>query len=237
MGTERDQYGEWREITVKKGIQNGSLLKIPVKEKKKKNSINIASPIKVLLLFGFTILLFVILDWVKWDFIYDTNNLIKGFVIIGLWIIFLVIILCFLFYIFQYYSLLIKLITSGMILLIIGIFFIFPYTKTYRDLNYIVLKEEREETLEMLKNDDLEQFDETQYKAPFRLISHTNTLDVLQRNGRYEVYFSIYRGLWKNSVLIYSSDEKMPNTDRGTSRLTEIIKVDSHWYTALEIQN
>ena len=222
---------------MKKDIWGTDFLKIPIEEKKKKSSVGVANPTKVFILFSVSVLLFIVLDWIKWDLIYDRNNLIKGIVVIGLWLMFFAIMLCFLFYVFQHYSLLTRLITIGLVLLIVGRFFIFPYTKVYVEINYIAFQEKREETLNLLKDNRLEQINEIQYKTKFRLTSHTGTIDVWKEKNRYEVYFYIYKGLWKNSVLIYSSDGKISNTNKSPFQLIEIRELDNHWYSALEVQN
>lgn len=200
------------------------------------------------LLFAFLIVVFIIFQLVKFDFVVIAKEKTFGLqIVLGLVDYFMY----FVFIIIFLYALILGLITykerkaksfvpllTWLIVLIM--FFIFPSSNLYTNLDYSINKNNRIKTIEMLKNNELGSYaiSSGEYKAPFRQTSYTRTIETQERNGSLKVLFYIYKDFFKSKVIVYCSDDSGVLEDdfnygfREYNNLyTDIKKLSPNWYS------
>jgi hypothetical protein len=113
-----------------------------------------------------------------------------------------------------------------------------PYTDTYQKIYFALEKNHLNETIQMIGTDELWQTGMDEFRVPYRLTSHTGKFYVSIDNDVTRAEFTIYKGLDKSSILIYTSGtDKVNENDFSLSvyktGIHDIKQMDTHWYTAI----
>jgi hypothetical protein len=119
------------------------------------------------------------------------------------------------------------------------LFFIYiPYTDTYQKIYFALEKNHLNETIQMIGTDELWQTGMDEFRVPYRLTSHTGKFYVSIDNDVTRAEFTIYKGLDKSSILIYTSGtDKVNENDFSLcvykTGIHDIKQMATHWYTAI----
>ena len=203
---------------------------------------------KHILIFVLISIVFIFLSWLKRDIIFYTNtNLpIISAAILGI-LIFIFDALYILFGIISIVLNIKKVKIISFVMLIIYAFtiftvLVFPKTDLYINIDYNVNKDSREATINMIKNDEIDNYriGLDKYIAPFRQTSYTGTMHLQEENGVLKVMFYVYLGLYEKSIIVYVSDDGGINPDDFSADLPEgmtykyndIKKLSANWYSA-----
>ena len=184
---------------------------------------------KHILIFVLISIVFIFLSWLKRDIIFYTNtNLpIISAAILGI----LIFIFDALYILFGFLSIILnikKVKIIAFVMLIIYAFtiftvLVFPKTDLYINIDYNVNNDSREATINMIKNDEIDNYriGLDKYIAPFRQTSYTGTMHLQEENGVLKVMFYVYLGLYEKSIIVYVSDDGGINPDDFSADLPE----------------
>lgn len=120
--------------------------------------------------------------------------------------------------------------------------FVFPRTELYINIDYNINNDSREATINMIKNDDIDDccIGQNEYIVPFRQTSYTRTMHIQEKNGVLKVMFYVYLGIHEKSIIVYVSDDSGIESSDFSSDLPvgilykfyDIKKLSNNWYSA-----
>jgi hypothetical protein len=111
------------------------------------------------------------------------------------------------------------------------LFFIYiPYTDTYQKIYFALEKNHLNETIQMIGTDELWQTGMDEFRVPYRLTSHTGKFYVSIDNDVTRAEFTIYKGLDKSSILIYTSGtDKVNENDFSLAYIKRVSMTLNKW--------
>ena len=155
-----------------------------------------------------------VLDWIKWDI--TEHFLMKGLfnllatlfialIFIGLSVIGIR------FYLKNHsISKQIALVPILLLLFSALLYIVFPFTKTYMTLAYLINKENMEQVVEMIDSNEMQYFQvgENRYSLPsnMRQLSHVGQIFTQIEDSTCKILFYVHCGIWKSSAIIYASE-------------------------------
>jgi hypothetical protein len=188
--------------------------------------------------------MFVIFDWFKFDLVVKTNEFAVGNLTLIIYIVYWLMGICTI----VYAVLLLKqfkwqaFIPTMIFLIAVLYVSIYPMTNLYFNKDYISNAGKRIQTVKMLEQHQLTEYQigQDEYMVPYRSTSRTDTMLVQEKSNVIKIMFYIYRGFGINKVLVYVSDDSgiEPNDfnfelPSYTQNFKNIKKMDDNWYSAI----
>ena len=196
----------------------------------------------ILLVYSITSIFFIFMDWLRFDLSLAVNSsgfdLFLGGVLLILVAAYIGLTVFSLYYFVRQRNagLLRALIPVALMTTVFAYYAFVNYSNIYMKVDYAFNRRNREEIIEMYRNNELSQINVNRYLVPYRLASHNKKVYIQEKGGVIKAIFYISNGIAFDRVLLYSSDDVALVGDFGENspywELRDIRKIGSYWFFA-----